>query len=388
MRALALKPPELVPSPETDWLLLRAFAPPELAAPAIVPTLALDLARKLGLASRIAGRTPSAVLDTELGPLARELSNERFVTAATDALLMRALELTAQAARRIGAPLVGLKFAALRVRHLARAGQRRAHDVDVLTCRAMAQRLRSELLAQGCSEPGVRGHDHQLAPVMTPDGVPVEVHLHIPGVRLPGSRRFVGADELLAAGLVDAHFGLAVPDIAVVTAHALAHGFLQNAGAPGSHSLLCTFADLSDILGSHPGALSASIAFLKPSFDDEDGALTGELVRQLESGNLAEARRGPGGTLLRHALAARLDARYASALRLRLLTQPLSDRPFPLGLATALQTALFPTPKELEAIYGAPLSGPSLAVRRLLRPADLAWRALNAGASRIIARWR
>ncbi len=369
-----------------EWLLLRAFAAPGREAPLIDARLALDLTQRLGLATRIAGRTPRSVLQAELGATYTELASRHLTTAAADAMLLDALRLAARSAHAVGAPLIALKFAALRVLGVARAGQRRANDIDVLTSVAMAPRLRMALLGAGCSESGVRGYAHQLAPLLSPQGVPIEIHLHLPGVRLPGAPRFASADDLLGAGLVDGRHEPAVPSIELLAAHALAHGFLQNAGAPASHSLLCTLADLSDVAAASPGALGKAIAFVEPLFDADDGRVTAELLGYLEQGNLRDALRSDCGVLLRHALAARLDADYASALRLRQITQPLSDRPFPLALARALSVALLPTATEIETIYGAGMSRRALLARRLLRPMDLGLRLIAAGASRLTAR--
>src|SRR5688572_33363732 len=129
MRALELKPPPLVPSPDVEWLLLRAFAPPALQAPVIDGERAIKATRKLGLASRIAARIPSDVLRAELGAAASEITGDHLTTAAADALLLTALGLVQSAAARVGAPLVGLKFVALRTLGVVRPGQRRANDV-------------------------------------------------------------------------------------------------------------------------------------------------------------------------------------------------------------------------------------------------------------------
>jgi hypothetical protein len=382
MRALALQPPALALSPELEWLLLRAFARNDAPAPqpGIDAQRAVALTRQFKISARIAGRTSAALLREELGDAASELASDHFTTAARDALLHDALAFAQAAAERIGAPLIGLKFLALRALGAARAGQRPAGDIDVLTPVNRARELHAALLAAGATESGVRGHAHQLPPVLAPHGVPIEIHLHIPGIALPGSKYFAVADELMAAGLVEQHAGLSTPAAPLVAAHAAAHGFLQNAGTPASHSLLSTLADLADLLALFPDALTRAAPYLAPRFDAEDCATLTELVHQLRAGNPTP------GLVLRHTLALQLDPAYASSQRLRLLTQPLSDRPPALAVATALREALFPSPRELRAIYGDHLGHAPLTVRRLLRPFDLAWRVIRARADHLAGR--
>lgn len=323
-RALNFRPPVLVLEPELEWVLKRAFGPVAWSpALPLAGKKLVDLALRLDVAGRIAARLPRALLEQEMGPEAAHRLREQYVAiVAREALLERALDLVLRQAKIANVPCILLKYAALSRMGALRAGARSASDIDVLVPRASARRLQNALIGNGYKVVGLPESAHQLAPLQDPNGALLELHTHLPGISLGPGQPFAGADELIAAGLTHQAGDALVPSPAVMTAHALAHGLVQHAGAPHMYSPVKTFADLADLQQAGHEALEPAGAFLTAvmTADDLTSALT--LARALQQGDLVTASHGPAGALLRHAVASQLDCGYATRLRLRMLTHP------------------------------------------------------------------
>src|SRR3978361_1223048 len=111
-----MKPPALELSSELRWVLVRAFGPRELPAPALDSApRAVELARTLDLAARIASRHSHYNLQSELGPdEARKLQMLRLRVVALNQILARTSNLVVACATRLGISIVLLKHSALR----------------------------------------------------------------------------------------------------------------------------------------------------------------------------------------------------------------------------------------------------------------------------------
>jgi putative nucleotidyltransferase-like protein len=342
-RRLGFRPPNFALDAELEWILQRAFGPPTWTPTALVAApKVVDQAVRLDLAARIAARQPRQLLVRELGDAGSELLREHYVsTVARDALLRSSLDMLLRHAEVLGVPCILLKYAALSRMGVLRPGARSASDIDVLVPESQARGFQAALERNGYEDVGLAESAHQLPGLLDPNGILIEVHVHVPAITLAPGEPFARANDLMAAGLTSPSGNALLPDPAIVVAHALAHGLVQHARAPHIYSPLKAFADLADLQLGRDGALDRAEAFLSAALtpDDVTSALT--LASALPQGNLEAAMSGGSGVMLRHALASQLDRRYAFRLRLRVLTQPgptsvhLSPARFLAGLGAA-----------------------------------------------------
>ncbi len=387
------RPPRVTASPTLSWLLLRAFAPAGIASPQPSPGEALALARRLGLASRIASRQEAALLRSELGEEeAGAFSRRRAATAAGALRLRASAGEVVRVASAEGIPLVFLKGFALEVGGWLDVGSRPAADLDLLAPEQEVERLQEALLAAGFRAGPTGDMEHQLAPLVAPAGGVIEVHRCLLGVRPAGSRRSATLAVLAAAGrLVEAPGweGCRLPDRSLLLAHAAVHGLVQHGFSPDAYVALRLVADWIDLgaaelEGEEWRGLSALVAaVLSPA---ELGGLLA-LSNRLSKGDLAPLSEPPSGspeaTLLHHCLAGTLDESYASTLKLEMLAHPLSDLAPLRARWRAVRNAVFPSAADLEVLYGGaagPLPGGGLGPRlgrRLWRPVDLVIRTLR-----------
>jgi hypothetical protein len=318
VRPLGFRPPRFTVDPEVEWVLQRAFGPLEWAPTRRVfePRL-VDVALRLDLAARIGARHPRQLVEREMGPNAAHRLREQYVaTVARGALLDHALSELLTQARRANVACILLKYAALNRMGVLRVGSRVASDLDVLVPHAEAGRFQAFLIENGYRDLGLPESSHQLAALQTPSGVMVELHVHVPLVTLAPGQPFARADDLLATGLTSESDGALVPALAVLAAHAIAHGLMQHAQVPQVCSPLKTFADLADLQSSTPGVVTQARAYLIRTMTAEDLTSVETLAQSLQAGDLQTALRGGPGVILRHALASQLDRRYAAWLRL------------------------------------------------------------------------
>jgi hypothetical protein len=379
---LARRPPAIAIDAALAWVLARAFGPVGAChEPPRSGGEALALAQRLGVAPRIGGRVSADRLRHELGDAASEgFLHEYWSTAAREGALERATTRLGEIARNTGSPLILLKHAALRALRIVGPGLRRASDVDVLVPGCLTWNLHRALLRAGYRPTGARGYEHQLPPLLDPDDVLIEIHRHIPGVHLDSDRLFATADDLLSSGLVRASEGKLVPDSAVLSAHAIAHGFLQNAGAPRGNSPLRVLSDLCDLQERDPSALERAARFMGRGLHADDLAALGVLTKLALAGNLSQAE-GGALDLLRHALGSQLDDDYARSLTIRTLTRPLSQHAPWRATLNAAASALFPDWSALESLGGAAPRAHQKALHRLTRPVVLLVRTARAARS-------
>ena len=405
-RRIRFRPPPVELPAGLGWALARAFGPPEAAVPPPAdPAAALAAARRFVLTARLAARWPRPRWAAELGAAgAAALRREQIAAVATELRLLALAREVAAAAAAVGTPVALLKLAALVASGAVRPGSRPACDVDLLAPAAGAERLHAALCGRGWSPSALLAGDHQLPALAAPAGEAVELHLHLPGVRLgaqPGVRlgarpsvrlggRSATFEDLERAGLLAPlagwPAGCRLPSPEVLAAHALAHGIAQHGFAPDAYSQLKMVADLIDLGGldgTSPSAAGvAALVAADVSAAEVDAAR--RLAAALAAGEdfaarLAAPEEVAGEVaLLRHALAGRLDPRYRAALKLGLRPQP-GDGPRALAVARALWSTIFLSRAQVDAIYGRPAGPWGYLGRWLARPFDLAFRLVAYG---------
>lgn len=391
---IRFQPPKVEADSTLRWVLLRAFAPPGIA-PAGEPLRgALALARRLGLASRIASRQDAALLVAEVGEEdARGFQRRRAATVANQLRSAATAEEVARRAEADGISLVLLKGFALEVSGRVTPGSRPAADLDLLVPEARLATLQATLAVAGFNASPTPAMEHQLPPLVAPAGGVVELHRCLLGVRLAGSARSVTYDLLLKAGQLEpapgwpGHF---VPSRAVLLAHAAVHGLVQHGYSPDAYVALRLVADWIDLSAPDSSAteLETVTALVAGVLSVAEIQGLRELVERLAAGDLRLLAENPASSpaagLLHHLLAGTLNEAYASALKLEMLVHPLSDSSYPVARLKALKNALLPTAEELEVLYGG-WGGPwGRLGRRLWRPLDLALRTLR-HAGRVLA---
>lgn len=333
---LRFDPPPARATPELAWILARTFAAPDLAVPRPRdPRHAVALALDLDLLGRIASRIPASQLARELGEPGQQAAlGERRSVAASTLRVLRTAHRVADAAEHAGLQVAFLKGAALHLSGHALVSARRTSDVDVLAPRDRAEDLQHALMDRGFVPRGTSRSPHHLAPLAQPHDPWVEVHLEIPGCRVPGSPgsmdfRALDLDDHLrpVAALGGRAF---VPAPAMLAAHALVHGIDDHGFGADRYPLLRMPCDLADILTGVPDApaIAAQITRIvgaSVSAVEVQAAL--HMVDRLERGDLSIlGEPTPSGTLLSHLLAGSLDPDYRNALRLRQVAFLLGSR--------------------------------------------------------------
>ena len=380
---IRFRPPSLAVSPEVRWMLLRAFGPAGAPFPAPVdPARALAEARRFELSARIAARQGRAGLEAELGAeTAAAFQRDRSLAAALGLRLLDVLRDVAETAAPLGLPLVLLKFVALDAAGLPVLGSRPACDVDLLAPAGRAEELQRALVSRGYGESGLSEAEHQLPALSHPEGLKVEVHRTMPGVRLAG-RESATVETLQAAGLLapvpDLPGRCFVPARPVLAAHALVHGLGQHGFWPDSYPLFKMVGDLVDLgWAEEEETVAAWVTKDVPRAETEAvRRLCAALAAGSEGGERGDPARWPDpeageAVLLRHLLAGRLDEDYAAGLRLSLFRAQPSDRPEALRLARSLWDAVFLSRAQIDALYGPPRHSLGYLGRRLARPFDL-----------------
>ncbi|HQR65939.1 MAG TPA: nucleotidyltransferase family protein [Thermoanaerobaculia bacterium] len=365
------------------WVLLRAFGPIETAwnEPLDVGETRC-LAGAFDLVSRIAGRMGPEALGREIGQeAADEWLRAYRLTAASNLQYAAFAGRLAGVAKMPGIPVAFLKGMALRLSGFVRLGWRAAGDIDLLVPPERLEELRAALLAEGFVSSDLPGCEHQLPPLHHPSGMMVELHRHIPGLRLDAGRGSATFHDLERAGLLERGAevpeGSFVPAKTVLTGHCLVHGLVQHGLAPESYPPFRTVADLVD-LGFAGEAEAAPESFKLDRLDAEAVGTARDLVRGLREGFDPGMVVGdsPRSRLLRHFVVGAMDERYCEALKANpryVLT--VSEKPVPLAALSALFHALFITRPEVDAIYGRQKSSAGYLFRQLMRPFDLVLRA-------------
>lgn len=323
VRPLGFRPPRFALDAELEWVLKRAFGPLGWAPRThVLGQRLVDVALRLDLAARIAARQPRELIEREMGAAAAHRLREQYVaTVAREALLDHALNELLARASASNISCVLLKYAALSRMGVLRVGSRVASDVDVLVPHLRAREFQAILKEKGYEDMGLPESSHQLPALRDPNGVLIELHVHVPLVTLAAEQPFARAHDLLKAGLTVESSNALLPDAAIVAAHAIAHGLMQHAQVPQVYSPLKTFADLADLQLVRPSVIDQAREYLSRTMTAEDLTSVQTLAGALAEGDLETAMAAGPGLILRHALASQLDRRYAIRLRLGSLTQ-------------------------------------------------------------------
>jgi hypothetical protein len=307
---------------------------------------------------------------------ARRLAVDRASAEAREAQI---LELATTVAATADAPVVLLKFAALRASGAIVPGTRHAADLDVLVSEGAAEGLAGRLERSGFTRSAVPGFEHHLPALVHPRLGMVEIHWALPGVRVD-RRRFARRDDLERAGLLVPATCVphaCAPRADVLAAHAIAHGLLQHGSAPASYPPLQMVADLFD-LGLE--VTRAGARWTARDLPPKEGRAVEALLAALAAGDLPEP--GAGARLLERMVRGALDPRFRRGLKLA-FARPLSDRPWLRARAAHWRRVFFPSAAELRILYG-PEAGPAgLAGQRARRPFDVAWRTVRSLAARV-----
>jgi hypothetical protein len=376
-RGIRFRPPPVEVSAELGWALARAFGPLEICVPPPADAgAALAAARRFEIAARIAARLPKERWEAELGESgATELRRERIGAVAAEVRLIEVARGVAETAGEMGVPVALLKFAALSASGAAAPGSRPACDVDLLAQAAGAAELHGELRRRGWKVSELPSGDHQMGALASPAGV-VELHLHLPGVRIAGrSARFEDLERaaLLIGGLPGWPAACRLPARDLLIGHALAHGIAQHGFAPHAYGQLKMIGDLVDLgfAAEDEGRVREMIG---ADVSAAEIAAARKLAAALAAGEdlrarLAEEEAGEI-LLLRHVIAGRQDDGYRAALKLGLRPQP-GDARRAVAAARAAWSTVFLSRAQVDAIYGRPASGWGYLGRRLARPFDL-----------------
>ncbi len=330
---------------ELRWVLARAFGPqhPAPAAPAR-GAHALDLALRLGLAGRIAGRTPPVALEQELGRAGvHGVTIERLRLLGTNRELHDAVRRVSDVALRLGTKPLWLKFAALSARGFVAAGSREARDVDLLVSESDGPVLHAALVAAGFKAVPGRSAAHQLPALLAESGAAVEIHRFVRGLRLaPRSTDATLEDFLNHAAFVELPDGTLAPRDELLAAHALVHGFVQHRSRPKEYAPLRALADLVALQAWNSSATQIH-AFIAAHLSEAEVASACELANALHQGTRIEDFGEQQLALLKSMLAASLDADFQSALGVERVVELFRDGGFVAAVARTFEARAEPT---------------------------------------------
>lgn len=313
-------PPPLQVDGLTHWVLQRAFGPVAIEAPSPpIPEQALSRAGALGLAPRIASRTPRDQLMQEIGvePAGAFAAESRKALEATLAYDALAARLT-QHATRLGHALVCLKGYALHAGGYARAGSRNVGDLDLLVAKNDARAFHTALQQAEFQAAEAPANEQHLPPLAAPGWGIIDVHYLVRGVCDEVGAWMDASAILRADGAEETAPGFWVPGPAMLAAHTLAHAIEQHANNPRPYPLLRMVADLLDAL---PDATAWEAAMpllnqsLHPTLEPSEIQGARDLALTLSEGRIPSDAAGPGAKLLAHFLAHALDPEYRISLR-------------------------------------------------------------------------
>ena len=333
VRELRFVPPPWRWSAELRWILVRAFAPAGTEASRLDdPALAARQAQRLGLAERIACRNADAVLVAELGRgVAAGLVLARGRARAKARALLEVAGAVVDCAAAAGIPVAVLKGAALHLGGHVAPGARPTGDVDVLVSPADVRPLAERLQARGWTMPPADTGEHQLPPLVDAAGRSIDLHVYVPGIRLPNDgARFARFDALERAGLLEpaslSGGRVHVPHRDLMVGHLTVHAIVQHGFLPVSYPLTRAFADLCD-LGVGAGDEAGAWRLITRDVGAGETAAVQRLCARLADGTLGvlDDLACPGRALLAHAVAGVFDDAYRLSLVVRALAYPLTE---------------------------------------------------------------
>ncbi|MBN1607497.1 MAG: nucleotidyltransferase family protein [Polyangiaceae bacterium] len=350
-RIIPFNPPALLPTGELDWVLGRAFGPPEAHRSVSAPrdkAAALRLANALGLGPVIAHRTAASMLEAELGSecaaaLARALLAQVAHGLKRREVLVQFCAAAASARRTV----VLLKHAALDALGLAGPSTRSAVDIDVLVRSSDIDEI-----AEAATRAGFVRRllwPSSLHPLVLlspgPHRIPVECHVYLPNVRLAPDAQDATVDSLEGAGLLGPVSGLAssaqVPADHMIASHLLAHALVQHRFTP-AYGPMRLLVDGSLIgLDVHEGLAERALRPVAHCVDaGEFEALVELLVLLRRGASLAQISEHAGpARLLAHVVHASANRLYADSLAVARQRQRLHDEGLMSWLSDHARTA-------------------------------------------------
>jgi hypothetical protein len=319
--AFRVRAPALQPSEELRWVLLRAFAPLDAAAPHRVDAArVVSLSRELDLAARIATRHSRALVE-QLGPdAARELSFHRLQAVAIDRVLSTLGAEILHAADTLHCPVIWMKHAALRRAGLVAEGERATRDVDLLVPEALAGPLHVALIARGFGAARELPQFH-LPPLRRAPGEVAEIHSRVWGIDLPGLRhdaRGANAAHIVSDGFAERLTdGSYVPIKPLLAAHAIVHGLIQHRTSPEGYPIMRVISDLCSLgpLDRDGGRQCQRFAAHEVQAELTFAALRLSEALRRGADVFASRASSPEFELLSHVVAAAVDPAYRRALR-------------------------------------------------------------------------
>lgn len=318
-----LSPPAPALTPELEWTLRAAFdsAPPggsRQGGPELDPAGAWREARALGLAERIAARTPAANLPADLRPGFRRAKARAAAIAIHYETVGRRV---ARIAAETDSPIVFLKGLALVLSGAVAPGSRPFSDLDLLVPEARAETLFERLVADDFAGGAVESTEQHLPALAPPEGGSLEVHFALRGVRLRGTRsaRFEDLERRHALVRLDGFPGTSfVPERSLLSAHVAVHGFQQHLLRPASYPLFRMVGDLIDLIDDASGWEELRRTWgdaIAHALTARSFAAIRELCELLRHGRLPDAAaESDSARLFHHLLAGALDDRYAASL--------------------------------------------------------------------------
>ncbi len=364
-------------------MLVAAFAQAELGSTRPDPPAALSLAKRFGLLPRIAARCDLERVAQGLGTEAAScLQRERALAEARELRHEEGLRLMSDGAAKVGVEPIALKGRALVLAGYAAAGSRPSVDLDLLVPRAAAAAFYRELRSKGFTDSGAHRYEHQLPALQHPCGAVVELHVHVPGLRLDGVHSATWED-FCREGLVvrDGVPGIAplrVPTRSALVAHALVHALAQH-GLSSHYAGWLLPGDLID-LGADRPELDLPRPWLRADLSAEEIGAARRLARRLAEGEDPLLVPTPGdrasSLLARHFVACALNDAYRAGLKLRWLESPLSEHGLLRARLVLLARAFRPAALRVEE--GAPPARTHPFLAFLRRPLELLGKARQA----------
>jgi len=320
-----LHPPSVSLDKDISWVLLAAFADqyPQNARPA-TPERALDLTRTLTLVAPVSSRVPAEKLREALSPdLARQLTQQSFLELTRALAVQRARNVFCRAAMQCGVDVALLKQAALETAMNVAPGRRFATDVDVLVAPSDVPELERILLNLGCHRETKRTHSDGVVVIRTSDGVGIELHSRILGLKIGALRETADLETLRRHSqlrIVDPDQPqIHVPTAAVVAAQLVVQGwhlfhFVPN--APSHKSPMRVIADML-LLGLHKDVQLAEdvLRLIEHQVPEDEYRALGELALALSRGDF-DGMPPAAKRALDHALGALTNEEYRRSLLL------------------------------------------------------------------------
>jgi hypothetical protein len=327
-----------------------AFGPPGAAVgPVADPARFEELADGLSLTPRVAARLGRSGVEALAGRDVAERFRRRQMRAAAGNVASHALlRHVAGIGASGGIGLVVLKHGALLLEGVVAEGGREACDLDVLVSEGEAGALFDLLVRDGFRPSPMGPCDHQLAGLHHPRFGTLEVHTHLPGVRVGPQGSFARVEDLAARDVLRSARveGVEVRLLSkpLLAAHLVAHGLAQHGDRPDTYPILRMFGDLSDLGLFREGGenlFEEATPWVATDVSRRRLGAMQALGSALEEGVAVRHLPANARRLLGHVVLGTLDPDYVAMMRLALFRRPLSDSPAPSRVAAVCRT-LFP----------------------------------------------